>query len=598
MGAKSLTLSLALCGLLSLPAFEIPALWAGQEDPLLLNTGLCRTASSGPPPVLRQLLLAQARTETRPFAPALTPEGSPAADRPPLWQDLGKLSMPITTASPMAQAYFNQGLRLSFAFNHAEARRAFRAAQQADPNCAMCFWGEALVLGPNINAPMFPEAQEPALAAVARAQSLASKAAPPERALIAALARRYSADPKAERAALDTAYADAMAEAAERFPRDDTIQVLYAESLMDLQPWDYWEAGGTKPKGRTAELVPTLERVLKRNPRHPGAIHLYIHAVEASNAPKRALPYARELAKLMPGAGHIVHMPSHIYYRVGLYKDSLDTNRAAVAADERYFGASPSEPFYRNAYYPHNLHFLMVSAQMGGDGKTALEAAQKLDKAIDTDFVRKAGVLQPIKAAPYFTHAQFSDPQTILALPDPGSEFLLVKAMWHYARALAHAANKDTAAAEQEIGALGEIQFKGDFKALTDWQVPGQDIVATARLVAQGRLATAQGDLERAANAYREAVAIQDKLAYMEPPYWYYPVRQSLGAVLLRSGNPVEAEAAFRESLVQTPNNGWALYGLQQVYKQKGDDKSAQAAGQALEQAWFGDRSRLDLARL
>jgi len=344
--------------------------------------------------------------------------------------------------------------------------------------------------------------------------------------------------------------------------------------------------------------VPVLERVLGRSPRHPGAIHLYIHAVEASADPKRALPHARRLAALMPGAGHVVHMPSHIYYRVGLYRDALHTNIDAVAVDERHFARTEADPFYRNAYYPHNLHFLMVSAQMGGDGRTALAAADKLDKVIGKEFLREAAALQPVKAAPYFTHAQFSDPDTILALPDPGAEFILVQAMWRYARAAAFAARKEPAAAEKEITALNEMETKGDFKSLEDWQVPGKAIVQTARHVASGRLAASIGDFAAAARSYEQAIAIQDSLAYMEPPYWYYPVHQSLGAVLLQAGRLDEAERAFRASLARVPNNGWALYGLQQVYRERGDVMGAREADKRLQDAWFGDRSRLDLARL
>lgn len=602
MRMHPLSLALAVCGLLALPGSEAGALWADGKDadPLLLNPAVCRTSQAGPPAMLRQFMLAQAKTETRPFNPTLTPQPArpPAVTTPPLWPDLGTLSMPITTRSPEAQRYFDQGLRLSFAFNHGEAQRAFRAAQALDPDCAMCYWGEALVLGPNINAPMFPEALAPARAAVKRAQSLTGRAGPREQALIAAIAKRYGEDPKADRAPFDIAYAEAMAEAARRFPEDDNVQTLYAEALMDLQPWDYWEAGGARPKGRVGELVPTLEKVLQRNPEHPGAIHLYIHAVEASDNPKRALPHARRLGELMPAAGHMVHMPSHIYYRVGLYQDALITNQKAVAADERHFARTSPDPFYRNAYYPHNLHFLMVSAQMGGDGKVALEAANKLDQAIDRDFLKAAPALQPVKAAPYFTHAQFSDPATILALPDPGPDFILVQAMWRYARAVALAEEKDAAGAEKEIAALRDIEAHGDFKPLADWQVPGQAIVQTARLVASGRLAAARGELAGAAKAYEEAAAIQDSLSYMEPPYWYYPVRQSLGAVLLRAGQFDAAEQAFRASLVKTPQNGWALYGLRQLYLQRGDAKAAKAAEKALQGAWFGDSSRLDLARL
>ena len=294
-------------------------------------------------------------------------------------------------------------MRLSFAFNHAEAQRAFQTAQKLDPNCAACFWGEALILGPNINVPMMPEANAPALAALAKAVALKDRASAKERALIEALEKRYSADPKAERPALDNAYADAMQQVAKQFPSDDTIRTLYAESAMDTQPWDYWEPGGVKAKGRGDEIVSNLETVLKRNPNHPGAIHLYIHAVEASTTPERALAPAERLGALMPGAGHIVHMPAHIYYRVGQYRRSLDVNKQAVAIDERYFKSSPSDPLYKSAYYPHNIHFVMVSAQMGGDGATAVDAAKKLDAAVPAELAKQFQIMEPVKAAPYTT---------------------------------------------------------------------------------------------------------------------------------------------------------------------------------------------------
>ncbi|MET0924162.1 MAG: hypothetical protein ABWY47_13575, partial [Xanthobacteraceae bacterium] len=320
----------------------------------------------------------------------------------------------------MAQRYFDQGLRLAYGFNHAEAARAFRAAQKLDPDCAMCAFGEALVLGPNINAPMDAEAVEPAMAAVLKAQQNAWSASPREQALIEAIAQRYSSDPKAERAALDAAFAAAMGAAAARFPEDDNIQVLSAEALMDLSPWDYWEAGGAKPKGKTAEIIATLETVLARSPDHPGAIHYYIHMVEASSAPERALPHAKRLAAAMPGAGHLVHMPFHIYFRVGDYKAALAANKTAVAVDEAYIAQAEPAGIYPSAYYPHNVHSLMASAQMAGDRATAVAAAEKLARVVRADAGSTIPWVQPIMAAPFFAHAQFSAPATVLALADPG----------------------------------------------------------------------------------------------------------------------------------------------------------------------------------
>ena len=521
-------------------------------------------------------------------------DGSP----PPLYKDLGKFHLPITTRSREAQVYFDQGIRLAFAFNHAEAARAFRAAQQADPGCAMCYWGEALVLGPNINAPMFPQALVPAYAAASKAVSLLDAVTPHEQAVIRAVAERYAEAPPEDRKPLDQAYADAMGEAARAFPTHDTIQVLYDEALMDLSPWDYWQAGGTQPKGRTPEMIAALERVLAHNPHHPGAAHYYIHAVEASSSPERALPYARLLARQIPGAGHIVHTPSHIYYRLGLYKESLDANLQAVAVDERYFGRSGSDQVYKGAYYPHNIHFVMVSALMGGVGKTALDAANKLDKSLPSELVAKFPLIQPVKAAPYFSHVQFSSADTLVALPDPGPDLVLVQAMWHYARAVGFARKGMAPESRREIDALDAMEHSADFKPFDQWGIPAQDIVRTARYVATGRLADARGDLPLALAAYRQAVAVQDGLPYMEPPYWYYPARQSLGVALLRAGQLDDAEDVFRASLARTPSNGWALRGLMEVYRQRGDAVSLQLAQRRFEKTWLGKGGEPALAQL
>jgi tetratricopeptide (TPR) repeat protein len=566
-------------------------------DPLFADSGrACGPLASGQPGVLKMLVrVAAKKSETAPFQPqAMQAAGGDV----PLYTDLGRLSLKVGTGVPRAQAYFDQGLRLAFAFNHAEAQRAFRRAQQLDPNCAMCFWGEALVLGPNINAPMMPEAVEPALAALGRAVALKAKAPPKDRALVEALQQRYSADPKVERPALDAAYADAMKAVAAQYPRDDTVLALAAEAAMDAQPWDYWEPGGAKAKGRGADIVALLETVLKRNPTHPGAIHLYIHAVEASTAPERALPYADRLSRLMPGAGHVVHMPAHIYYRVGQYRRSLELNKKAIAVDERYFKTSPSDPLYRSAYYPHNIHFVMVSAQMGGDAQTALDAAAKLDASMPVDVVKSFPVMEPVKAAPYSTHAQFAAPERTLALPRPDPALVLVTAHYHYARAVAFAQQKDAAAAQREIDAIAKLEASADFKPFEPWGVPAKEIVQTAKLVAQGRLADARGDLDGAAKAYEDAVSIEDALAYMEPPFWYYPVRQSLGAVRLRQGRLDDAERAFRDSLAKVRNNGWALAGLAEVYRLKGDKASERSTRSAYARTWFGGSGGPDLARL
>jgi len=599
------TLGLGACKHLSVAALAMAATGLAPRgssagtpavafDPALDALARCGSARGAPPPLLRGLVLV-AKTETQPFQP---PPMQAAGGAVPLYPNLGKLQFKVSTQSTKAQAYFNQGLRLAFAFNHAEAQRAFQAAQKLDPECAMCAWGEAWVLGPNINAPMMPEANAPAWAALTRALALKERATPKERALIDALSKRYAKEPPEQRAPLDAAYADAMRDVAVRYGDDDTVLTMFAESAMDTQPWDYWEADATKPKGRGQDIVDSLEKVLKRNPTHPGAIHLYIHAVEASTTPERALPHARRLGALVPGAGHLVHMPAHIYYRVGLYRDSLAVNKAAIAVDERYFKTSPSDPLYKSAYYPHNIHFVMVSAQMGGDAPTALQAATKLDAAIAPEVAKLFSILEPVKAAPYTTHAQFADADTVLRLPAPPAELALVRTMYHYARAVAFASKKDAAAAQQEIDTIDRLMTSTDFKPFDTWQVPAKPIMQTAKLVASGRLEAARGNLDGAAKAYEDAIAIEDALPYTEPPFWYYPVRQSLGSVLLQQGKFDDAEKAFRDSLVRVRSNGWALAGLAEVYRRKGDAKAEAATRQRFANAWFGPQKGPDPSKL
>jgi tetratricopeptide (TPR) repeat protein len=591
---RRLARGLAAAGLLSAGGLLPAGVGAGDPtrpafDPLLDAGGrACGPVFNAPPALLQALVRVKA---------GATP--APVADMAPrLYPDLGRLSLRIETRSPQAQAWFNQGLRLAYGFNHAEAQRAFQAAQKLDPQCAMCFWGEALILGPNINVPMMPEAHAPAWAALQKAVALKAQAGDRNRALIEALETRYSSDPKADRPAHDARYADAMKAVAARFPADDNLLTLAAEAAMDTQPWDYWEAAGAKPKGRGAYIVETLETVLARSPNHAGAIHLYLHAMEASTQPEKALPAARRLAALTPGAGHLVHMPAHIYYRLGMYRESLVANQRAVRVDEGYFKTSPSDPIYKAAYYPHNLHFVMVSALMGGEAATALDAAARLDAAMPADVVRAFAIMQPIKGAPYAAHAVFSDAKTVLALPAPPEDLVVVRAMYHYARAVAQAAANDFAGAEADIAALARLDASADFKAFEPWGVPAQAIVQTAQRVAQGRLADARGDLDGAAKAYESAIATEDTLSYTEPPYWYYPVRQSLASVRLRQGRLDDARDALRESLVRVRNNGWALAALAEVERRRGDAGAERTARAALARAWFGAKAGPDLSRI
>jgi tetratricopeptide (TPR) repeat protein len=562
-----------------------------------IDIPICAAASAAGRP---NMMLRLAQTEVpRAEMSAASPAPAFADTEPPLWTDIGAITWKIATANERAQAYFDQGLRLSYAFNHDEARRAFRTAQKLDPDCAMCFWGEALVLGPNINLPMPEDAVAPAYAAAQKAKALAGKATPREQALIGALAVRYSSDPKAARPPLDAAYAAEMAKAAKQFADDDEIATLYAEAVMDVSPWDYWKPGGRDAKPQSEPIVPTLERVLARNPNHAGAIHLYIHAVEASDWPKRAEPYADKLRDAIPGAGHLVHMPSHIYYRVGRYLDALEDNKIAVKADEKYL-TETNAPMgvYRLGYYPHNVHFVMASAQMAGDGKTVIAAAEKLRELIPDELAGGIAMVQPVKAAPYFAHAQFSTPETILALPDPGDAIPYVKAMWLYTRGVALAQRRDFAGAAAAANAIETLERTADFKLLKDSNVPAQQVLRIARTLILARVAQAKGNHRTAIARFEQAAALQDALPYTEPPYWYYPIRQSLAAALLQAGRYAEAERQFQRALSRAPSNGWSYYGLAELYKARGNAAAARKAEADLARIWIGDRKLLQISSL
>ncbi|KAA2212436.1 hypothetical protein F0Q34_15050 [Pseudoroseomonas oryzae] len=460
----------------------------------------------------------------------------------------------------------------------------------------MCFWGEAWVLGPHINYPMDADANRRALIVLEEAQRLSPWGSAIHTAMIDALARRYSADPSADRKALDQAYADAMEALQARFPEDPDIALLTADALMNLSPWDYWADGGQSPKGATERMLALLEGVLgtrqlgalAAKPDHPGAIHLYIHAVEASDKPERAASHAARLAALMPGAGHLVHMPSHIWYRLGRWRDSLDANLRAAAADEAMLRHDGSSLLYNEGYYAHNVHFILASAMMGGDGGTAISAAGKLAALVSERAQREVPWTQPIAAAPFVAHARFSQPDAVLALPSPGSHFPYVLAHWHYARGVAFARQGHAAEAQAEAKAIGEMIATPDIQALPAGGVPGPDVLAIAQHIIQARMAQQAGDHARAADLFAAAAGIQDSLPYMEPPFWYYPVHQSLGAALLAAGRAEEAQAAFRAATQRSPNNGWAAAGLLKAAEARGDAAGAAEARGLLEKNWFG----------
>ena len=533
-------------------------------------------------------------------AQARTPDAIAAPSPPPLLPGLAGVQYPITTSSPEAQRYFDQGLALTYGFNHAEAIRYFREAQRLDPACAMCWWGEAFAHGPNINAPMDPAANARAVAVTHQASALISKTKPAEQALIRAMAARYAPETQPEqRAALDQEFATQMLAAAKQFPEDDTVAVLAAEAVMDTQPWNYWEADNRTPKGRMGEAIALVETVLARNPAHPQADHLYIHLMEASDQAQKAERYADLLAKVpLPAAGHMIHMPGHLYYRVGRYKDAIRVNVDAAATDEVFLATSNEAGLYRFGYYPHNVHFLVTSAQMAGDMNTAVTQARKLSTILNTDVAAAMPWVQPVNAAPYLAYAQFAKPADILALEAPDARLPYVTGMWHYARAVAHAQERNREGVAQEIAAIRRIRETTDFKPMIDQLVPAPDLLRLAEITAEARLATALGQKSQAVALYRQAASIEDTISYMEPPFWYYPVRQSLGAALYNAGDYEGARQAFLEALAQAPNNGWALYGLMTTQHAMGDAMGAKATEAAFERAWAGDPRWLNMNRL
>jgi tetratricopeptide (TPR) repeat protein len=514
-----------------------------------------------------------------------------------LYPDLSEIRFTVSASNDQARQYFNQGLMLSYGFNHAGAVRSFREAQRLDPDCALCWWGEAVALGPNINAPMDDRDRGAALAALQRAVALKDRAAPVERALIEAAAVRYSADPAADRAALDGAYADAMLAVAGRFPDHDDVAVLAAEAAMNTTPWNYWEADRRTPIGRTGEAIRLVEQVLARNPGHPQAAHLHIHLLEAAD-PARAEAAADRLATLPSSAGHLVHMPAHIYLVRGRYADSIRVNVAAVRADEAWIRASNDQGLVRYGYYPHNVHFIVASAQMAGDMSTAIEEATRLRALLDPDTTARIAWIQAIDAAPYLAMAQFASPEAVLAMPGADARLPYVGAMRLYARAVAHAQRRDRAAFDATMAEFAAVRGSDAFAGMVAQGMPAPDLLALAEATAHGRMAFHQGRYEDAVRHYRDAVAVESRLAYMEPSWWYYPVSQSLGAALLRAGRADEASQAFRQALIQTPNNGWALYGLAESEAAQGHVAEAAAARRALRQAWLGDPAWLRLERL
>jgi tetratricopeptide (TPR) repeat protein len=525
------------------------------------------------------------------------PAAAPAGGAPVLFDNLGDYHRTITTTSRHAQAYFDQGLRLVYGFNHHEAQAAFREAARLDPTCAMCVWGSALTYGSNYNSPTDAERERGAWAAVSRARTLAAtRGTEPERALIAALAARHAAAPTADRAALDRAYADAMRDVTRRFPADLDAATLFADALMNLRPWSLWTPEGT-PQPGTEEIVATLERVLAADPRHPGANHLYIHAVEASPDPRRAEAAADRLLALMPGAGHMVHMPSHIYYRIGRYADAGSVNVAAVAADRAYFAKSQPSPIYRGMYYPHNLDFVWHAASMEGRSAECVRAAREFASEVPAAAVLEMPDMETAPAAPLLALARFGRWDEVLAQPAPPAKMLYVTAAWRYARGLAFSATSRRAEAARELAELQVVLASVPADRTVAGFFKMADMVRLASETLAGEMAARGGDVEAAVKHLALAVRLQDEHWFTEPPPWHYPVRQSLGAALLQAGRAAEAEAVYREDLRRNPENGWSLFGLAQSLRAQAKTADAGAVDARFSRAWARADVRLTSSR-
>jgi tetratricopeptide (TPR) repeat protein len=506
-----------------------------------------------------------------------------------LLDGFGSLHRDIGSKVPAAQRYFDQGLRMAYGFNHDAAGRAFAEAARLDPACAICLWGQALILGPNINLPMDPAAAKDATALAHRALQLAAHATPADRALIEALQQRYVDPAPEDRKPLDAAYAEAMAAVVARFPGDDDAATLYAEALMDLTPWAYWTAEGQQTE-HTPGILGELERVLARNPRHIGAMHYYIHATEASPAPERALPYADALAVLAPGSGHLVHMPAHTYIRVGRYHDATLTNFAATTADKAFMAfCRGTNGVYPLGYVPHNWHFASMTAGLTGSRTLALQAAEQTALRADREAMGAPPMefMQVFVATPLLTQVRFGDWDAILAQSQPPSSLPFPTAIWHFSRGMALLRIGKTDEAGRELAALQAIAHDPAMAKVTIFGINTTDhVLAVAEALLRGERLRTQGDRAGGLAALREAVAAEDKLNYNEPADWPLPTRWYLGAALLEAGDAAGAEAAYRQDLKTYPENGWSLFGLAQAQRALGRTADAADSERRLAQAW------------
>ncbi len=515
-------------------------------------------------------------------------DAQPMASTVPLFDGFGDHALPITTASDEARRYFDQGLMLVYGFDHFEAVRSFRAAIALDDTCAMCHWGLALALGPHINAPMTPDAVPEAFESSRRALTLAAHASDWERAYIEALAERYGPEALEDRSHLDRAYADAMREVVAEHPDDLDAATLFAEALMNLIPWNYWDAYG-EPREETVELVATLEAVLERDPYHPGANHHYIHAVEASPSPERAEGAADRLVELDIQIGHMIHMPSHIYARIGRWHDASNANERAIVADHAYLEAYEAEGLVPLLYHPHNVHFLAWTAGVEGRRELALQASADVVAATPAELAADLPFLNAFLITPYVSMVRFEMWDEILATRADHDPHPFVTATRHYAHGRAHAGLGQAEAAAREAASLHAIANSDEALA---WEMPeaffpGQSMLSLMQDVLAADLAVLEGDLDEAVRLLERAIANQDALPYMEPPYWSDSARLDLGRVLMAAGRHAEAANVYRADLEVYPDNGWALFGLAEALAAAGDHAAADEVRERFEGAWL-----------
>ncbi|MGB3150926.1 MAG: tetratricopeptide repeat protein [Maribacter sp.] len=504
----------------------------------------------------------------------------------PLFDNLGDLNFPISTKEELAQTFFNQGMKLTYAFNHAEAHRSFMEASRLDPNSAMTYWGQAYALGPNINDPQpLDERKEKYNEAMGNAVRLSSKASKKEQALIEALTHRYSKDLTKDVEDLNMAYMNAMTKVAQQFPKDADVQILFAASVMNTVPWNYWDKDGN-PSPNIAEAKAALEKAIAINPENPGGHHYYIHMVELPK-PDLAVASADKLGGLMPAAGHIVHMPSHIYIRIGRYLDAVKANQAAILADEDYISQCYSQGMYPLGYYPHNIHFLWAASTLLGDSEVAIDAAKKTAEKVPEGELTTLPFLQNFASVPLLAYTRFGKWNEILTTPRPNAEIKHLKLIWHYARGIAFIRKNNAKEAKEELEAIKEMINDPEMENLV---AAGFDdsaaIGKVAYEVVAGELASLNDDLPKAIEHLKKAVELEDGLIYTEPAAWYIPTRQNLGAVLLNAREYEEAEKIYREDLEVLRQNGWSLMGLHQSLKAQKKMDEAQTIKEEFDKAW------------